>query len=86
MGMLFNQIYGNQTEEDFVYKISESRVKATREVMEQQLAKNTYLAEEKFTAADCCIGQQPAHKRAIENGDPDLVPLSEAPAPAKSLL
>ncbi|OJJ65472.1 hypothetical protein ASPBRDRAFT_673886 [Aspergillus brasiliensis CBS 101740] len=53
MGMLFNQIYGNQTEEDFIYKISESRVKATCEVMEQQLAKNTYLAEEKFTAADC---------------------------------
>ncbi|PYH31681.1 glutathione S-transferase family protein [Aspergillus neoniger CBS 115656] len=114
MGMLFSRIRGTPSEEDFVYKMSESRVKATCEAMEQQLAKNAYLAGEEFTAADCVsvfhlttlrlfvpysleeyphivrylerIGQRPAYKRAMEKGDPDLVPLLAAAAPAKSLL
>ncbi|GKZ33075.1 hypothetical protein AbraIFM66950_002850 [Aspergillus brasiliensis] len=119
MGMLFSRIRGGKQssdneEEDFVYKMSQSRVKATCEAMDQHLAKNTYLAGEEFTAADCVsvfqlttlrlfipysldeypnivrylerIGQRPAYKRAMQKGDPDLVPLLAASAPAKSLL
>ncbi|PWY94339.1 glutathione S-transferase [Aspergillus sclerotioniger CBS 115572] len=112
MGLMFGRLRGS--DEDFVSKMSEARVKATCEAMEKQLSKSRYLAGDEFTAADCVsvfplttlrlfipyglddypnivrylerIGQREAYKRAMEKGDPDLVPVLTAAAPVKSLL